>query len=110
MSEVPPARHSQSAEWAALERSGRNHSSDEVESLITRLRHLKRYRALAIVLLHDHPYGFTREMFDALKRQLAAADGVPADRELADQALERMSALLPPEPAPVEAVAISITT
>jgi hypothetical protein len=106
--ELPPALTK--AEWAALERSGRNHSSDEVESLITRLRHLKRYRALAIVLLHDHPYGFTRELFDALKRQLAVADGVPADRELADQALERMSALLPPEPAPVEAVAISIAT
>jgi hypothetical protein len=106
--ELPPALTK--AEWAALERSGRNHSSDEVESLISRLRHLKRYRALAIVLLHDHPYGFTREMLDALKRQLSAAEGAAGDRELADQALERMAALLPPEPAPIEAVAISIAT
>lgn len=106
--ELPPALTK--AEWAALERAGRNHSSDEVESLITRLRHLKRYRALAIVLLHDHPYGFTREMFDALKRQVAAAEGASGDRELADQAIERMSALLPPEPAPVDAAAISIAT
>ena len=92
-----------------LERAAHNHASDELESLISRLRHLKRYRALAIVLLHDRPYGFTREMYDALKRQVAAADGAPADRELADQALERMSAMLPAEVAP-EAVAISITT
>jgi|GEM_PF-1522467 hypothetical protein len=106
--ELPPALTK--AEWAALERAGRNHSSDEIESLITRLRHLKRYRALAIVLLHDHPYGFTREMFEALKRQVAAAEGAAGDRELADQALERMAALLQPEAAPVEAVAISITT
>lgn len=106
--ELPPALTK--AEWAALERAGRNHSSDEVESLITRLRHLKRYRALAIVLLHDHPYGFTREMFDALKRQVAAADGAPGDRELADQAIDRISALLPPEPVPVDAAAISIAT
>jgi hypothetical protein len=105
--ELPPALTKQ--EWAVLERAGRNHSADEVESLITRLRHLKRYRALAIVLLHDHPYGFTREMFDALKRQVSAAEGAPGDRELADQALERISALLPPEPAPVEAIAISIS-
>lgn len=108
MSEVlPPALTKQ--EWAVLERAGRNHSADEVESLITRLRHLKRYRALAIVLLHDYPYGFTREMFDALKRQVAAAGGAPGDRELAEQALDRMSALLPPEPAPAEAIAISIS-
>jgi hypothetical protein len=92
-----------------LERAAHNHASDELESLISRLRHLKRYRALAIVLLHDRPYGFTREMYDALKRQVAAADGAPADRELADQALERMSAMLAAEVAP-EAVAISITT
>lgn len=105
--ELPPALTKQ--EWAVLERAGRNHSADEVESLITRLRHLKRYRALAIVLLHDHPYGFTREMFDALKRQVSAAEGAPGDRELADQALERISALLPPESAPVEAIAISIS-
>jgi hypothetical protein len=105
--ELPPALTRQ--EWAVLERAGHNHSADEVESLITRLRHLKRYRALAIVLLHDHPYGFTREMFDALKRQVSAAEGAPEDRELADQALERMSALLPPESAPVEAIAISIS-
>ena len=104
---LPPALTKQ--EWAVLERAGRNHASDEVESLITRLRHLKRYRALAIVLLHDHPYGFTREMYDALKRQIAAADSAPADRELAEQALERMSALLPPEPAPAETVPISIS-
>lgn len=106
--ELPPALTK--AEWAALERAGRNHSSDEVESLITRLRHLKRYRALAIVLLHDHPYGFTREMFDALKRQVAAAEGAPGDRELAEQAIERIAALLPQEPAPVEVSAISIAT
>lgn len=105
--ELPPALTRQ--EWAVLERAGRNHSADEVESLITRLRHLKRYRALAIVLLHDHPYGFTREMFDALKRQVSAAEGAPGDRELADQALERIFALLPPDPAPVEAIAISIS-
>lgn len=105
--ELPPAltKH----EWAVLERAGRNHSADEVESLITRLRHLKRYRALAIVLLHDYPYGFTREMFDALKRQVAAAEGAPGDRELAEQALDRMAALLPPEPAPAETIAISIS-
>lgn len=106
--ELPPALTRQ--EWAVLERAGRNHSADEVESLITRLRHLKRYRALAIVLLHDHPYGFTRDMFDALKRQVAAAEGAPGDRELSEQALERVSALLPPEPVPVEAAAISIAT
>lgn len=106
--ELPPALTK--AEWAALERAGRNHSSDEVESLITRLRHLKRYRALAIVLLHDHPYGFTREMFDALKRQVAAAEGAPGDRELADQAIDRIAALLPPEPSPVDTAAISIAT
>lgn len=106
--ELPPALTK--AEWAALERAGRNHSSDEVESLITRLRHLKRYRALAIVLLHDHPYGFTREMFDALKRQVAAAEGASGDRELAEQAIDRISALLPPEPAPVDTAAISIAT
>jgi len=106
--ELPPALTKQ--EWAVLERAGRNHSADEVESLITRLRHLKRYRALAIVLMHDYPYGFTREMFDALKRQLAAAaEGAPGDRELAEQALERIAALLPPEPAPVEAIAIAIS-
>jgi 5'-deoxynucleotidase YfbR-like HD superfamily hydrolase len=106
--ELPPALTKQ--EWAVLERAGRNHSSDEVESLITRLRHLKRYRALAIALLHDYPYGFTRDMYDALKRQVAAAEGAAGDRELAEQALERMAALLPPEPAPVEAVGISIAT
>jgi hypothetical protein len=106
--ELPPALTKQ--EWAVLERAGRNHSADEVESMITRLRHLKRYRALAIVLMHDYPYGFTREMYDALKRQIAAAEGAAGDRELAEQALERVAALLPPEPAPVEAVAISITT
>ncbi|HMA03236.1 MAG: hypothetical protein ACM34L_01465 [Gemmatimonas sp.] len=105
--ELPPALTKQ--EWAVLERAGRNHSADEVESLITRLRHLKRYRALAIVLLHDYPYGFTREMFDALKRQVAAAQGAPGDRELAEQALDRMAALLPPEPAPAETIAISIS-
>lgn len=105
--ELPPALTRQ--EWAVLERAGRNHSADEVESLITRLRHLKRYRALAIVLLHDYPYGFTREMFDALKRQVAAAEGAPGDKELAEQALDRMNALLPPEPAPTEAIAISIS-
>lgn len=92
-----------------LERAVHNHSSDEVESLITRLRHLKRYRALSIVLLHDRPYGFTREMHDALRRQVIAADAAPGDRELADQALERMVAMLPAEVAP-EAVAISIAT
>lgn len=92
-----------------LERAVHNHFSDEVESLITRLRHLKRYRALAIVLLHDRPYGFTREMYDALRRQVAATDGAPGDRELAEQALERMSAMLPAEAVP-EAIAISITT
>jgi len=105
--ELPPALTKQ--EWAVLERAGRNHSADEVESLITRLRHLKRYRALAIVLLHDYPYGFTREMFEALKRQVATAEGAPGDRELAEQALDRMSALLPPEPAPAEPIAISIS-
>ena len=105
--ELPPALTKQ--EWAVLERAGRNHSSDEVESLITRLRHLKRYRALAIVLMHDYPYGFTREMFDALKRQVVATEGAPGDRELAEQALERISALLPPEPSPVDAIAISIS-
>lgn len=105
--ELPPALTKQ--EWAVLERAGRNHSADEVESLITRLRHLKRYRALAIVLLHDYPYGFTREMFDALKRQVAVAEGAPGDRELAEQALDRMAALLPPEPAPAETIAISIS-
>jgi hypothetical protein len=105
--ELPPALTKQ--EWAVLERAGRNHSSDEVESLITRLRHLKRYRALAIVLMHDYPYGFTREMFDALKRQVTATEGAPGDRELAEQALDRISALLPPEPAPVEAIAIAIS-
>jgi hypothetical protein len=47
---------------------------------------------------------------EALTRQVAAAGGAPGDRELAEQALERVAALLPPEPAPVEAVAISITT
>ena len=92
-----------------LERAAHNHALDELESLISRLRHLKRYRALAIVLLHDRPYGFTREMYDALRRQVTAADGAPADRELAEQALERMSAMLPAEVAP-EAVTISITT
>jgi hypothetical protein len=105
--ELPPALTKQ--EWAVLERAGRNHSADEVESLITRLRHLKRYRALAIVLMHDYPYGFTREMFDALKRQVNAAEGQPGDRELADQALDRISALLPPEPAPVEAIAFALS-
>jgi hypothetical protein len=105
--ELPPALTKQ--EWAVLERAGRNHSADEVESLITRLRHLKRYRALAIVLLHDHPYGFTREMFDALKRQVAATEGAPGDRELAEQALDRMAALLPPETAPADTIAISIS-
>lgn len=105
--DLPPALTRQ--EWAVLERAVHNVSSDEVESLITRLRHLKRYRALAIVLLHDRPYGFTREMYDALKRQVAATEGAPGDRELAEQALERMSAMLPPEVAP-EAIAISIAT
>jgi hypothetical protein len=104
---LPPALSN--PEWAVLERAGRNHSADEVESLITRLRHLKRYRALAIVLMHDYPYGFTREMYDALKRQVAAAAGAPGDRELADQAVERIAALLPPEPVPAEAIAISIS-
>ncbi|HSU94410.1 MAG TPA: hypothetical protein VLI43_11920 [Gemmatimonadaceae bacterium] len=104
---LPPALTKQ--EWAVLERAGRNHSADEVESLITRLRHLKRYRALAIVLMHDYPYGFTREMYEALKRQVAATQGAPGDRELSEQALERIAALLPPEPAPVEAIAISIS-
>jgi hypothetical protein len=59
--------------------------------------------------MHEYPYGFTREMFDALKRQVAAAEGAAGDRVLADQALERMAALLPPEDAPVEAITISIT-
>ena len=105
--ELPPALTRQ--EWAVLERAVHNHSSDDVESLITRLRHLKRYRALAIVLLHDRPYGFTREMYEALRRQVMATDGAPGDRELAEQALERMVAMLPAEIAP-EAVTISITT
>jgi hypothetical protein len=105
--ELPPALTRQ--EWALLERAVHNHSSDEVESLITRLRHLKRYRALAIVLLHDRPYGFTRDMYEALRRQVAATEGAAGDRELAEQALERMAALLPTEVAP-EPIAIAITT
>jgi hypothetical protein len=48
-------------------------------------------------------------MYDALKRQVAAAAGAPGDRELADQAVERIAALLPPEPVPAEAIAISIS-
>ncbi len=104
--ELPPALTRQ--EWAVLERAANHHSSDEVESLITRLRHLKRYRALAIVLLHDRPYGFTREMYDALRRHLSASEGSAADRALAEQALERMAAMLPAEAAP-EPLAIAIT-
>jgi hypothetical protein len=106
--ELPPALTR--PEWHVLERAVNNHSSDEVESLISRLRYLKRYRALAIVLLHDRPYGFTREMLEALRRQVAAANGAAGDHELAEQALERMAALLPPAEVPAEPAAIAITT
>lgn len=105
--ELPPALTRQ--EWAVLERAAHRHSSDEVESLITRLRHLKRYRALAIVLMHDRPYGFTREMYDALRRQLSAAEGSGADHDLAEQAMERMAAMLPAEVA-LEPLTIAIST
>jgi len=58
--------------------------------------------ATAAACLHGQPFGFTREMLVALRDALACSGTVlsPDNLPLAEQAVDRIEALLPPEAKP----------